>query len=83
VHGSAPDIAGQGVANPVSLILSAAMLLEWLGGRHSRDGLADAARAIGEGVDELLAKPQTRTRDLGGSLGTREFAAALCRRLAG
>jgi 3-isopropylmalate dehydrogenase len=82
-HGSAPDIAGQGIANPASLILSAAMLLEWLGGRHSRDGLIHAARAIEDGVDQLLENAQTRTRDLGGSLGTREFAAALCRRLAG
>ena len=82
-HGSAPDIAGQGVANPASLILSAAMLLEWLGGRHARPALAEAARAIEHAVDALLESPETRTRDLGGSLGTRQFAAAVCRRLAG
>ncbi len=82
-HGSAPDIAGQGIANPASLVLSAAMLLEWLGGRHSRDGFLQAARQIDRAVDRLLEKPETRTRDLGGSLGTREFAAALCRQLAG
>ncbi|HET7198046.1 MAG TPA: isocitrate/isopropylmalate family dehydrogenase, partial [Burkholderiales bacterium] len=80
-HGSAPDIAGQGIANPTSLILSAAMLLGWLGERHSRDAYARAAGAIDEAVDELLARPESWTRDLGGSLGTREFAAAVCREL--
>lgn len=76
-HGSAPDIAGQGIANPASLILSAAMLLEWLGGRRKREDLIAAARAIDQAVDRLLEKPQSRTRDLGGSLGTRQFAAAV------
>ncbi len=76
-HGSAPDIAGRGVANPASLILSAAMLLEWLGGRHSREAFALAARAIEGAVDALLEKPEGCTRDLGGSLGTRQFAAAV------
>jgi 3-isopropylmalate dehydrogenase len=82
-HGSAPDIAGKGIANPASLILSAAMLLEWLGGRHSRGAFVRAARAIDQAVDRLLEKPETRTRDLGGSLATAEFAAAVCRQLAG
>ena len=82
-HGSAPDIAGKGIANPASLILSAAMLLEWLGGRHSREAFIRAAREIERAVDRLLEKAETRTRDLGGSLGTKEFAAALCRQLAG
>jgi isocitrate/isopropylmalate dehydrogenase len=82
-HGSAPDIAGRDVANPASLILSAAMLLEWLGGRHSRDALVAAARAIDRAVDALLEKPETRTRDLGGSLGTRRFAAAVAERVLG
>ena len=82
-HGSAPDIAGKGIANPASLVLSAAMLLEWLGGRHSRDAFVRAARGIDQAVDRLLEKPETRTRDLGGSLATGEFAAAVCRQLAG
>jgi 3-isopropylmalate dehydrogenase len=76
-HGSAPDIAGRDVANPASLILSAAMLLEWLGGRHSREAFVRAARAIEGAVDALLETPESRTRDLGGSLGTRQFAAAV------
>jgi 3-isopropylmalate dehydrogenase len=77
-HGSAPDIAGQDKANPTSLILSAAMLLEWLAIRHGRDAFADAHRAIEKGVDELLADPKRRTSDLGGALGTKGFAEALC-----
>ena len=82
-HGSAPDIAGQGVANPASLILSAAMLLEWLGGRHREEPLLRAAHAVEEAVDRLLAKPESRTRDLGGSLGTRQFAAAAVQEVLG
>jgi 3-isopropylmalate dehydrogenase len=82
-HGSAPDIAGRGAANPASLILSAAMLLEWLGGRHSREAFVRAARAIDGAVDALLEKPETRTRDLGGSLGTQPFAAAVAARVLG
>ena len=66
-HGSAPDIAGQDRANPVSLILSLEMLLRHLG-EHT------AADAIQNGVAACLAKPETRTRDLGGALGTAEFS---------
>jgi 3-isopropylmalate dehydrogenase len=73
-HGSAPDIAGQDKANPTSLILSAAMLLEWLGGRHRRPGLGAAAKAIEAAIDASLQSPSTRTADLGGRLGTRAFA---------
>src|SRR3546814_20466400 len=49
-HGSAPDIAGQGIANPTSLILSAAMLLDWLGRRRTDAALCDAARLEGRRV---------------------------------
>jgi isocitrate/isopropylmalate dehydrogenase len=73
-HGSAPDIAGQDVANPCSLILSAAMLLDWLAPRHGRPALAEAARAIEAAVDRVLETPARRTRDLGGRLGTQAFA---------
>lgn len=72
-HGSAPDIAGQGVANPTSLILSAAMLLDWRGRRDGRADLVEAAGAIGDAVEAVLDNPQTRTRDVGGTLGTAEF----------
>lgn len=73
-HGSAPDIAGQGVANPTSLILSAAMLLDWIGEKHDREAFGQAARAIDATVDRALAQPETRTADLGGRLGTTAFA---------
>jgi len=72
-HGSAPDIAGQDVANPPSLIGSAAMLLAWLGERRSHDGLAAAATAIETALDRAIVQPEWRTRDLGGPLGTRAF----------
>ena len=73
-HGSAPDIAGQDKANPTSLILSAAMLFEWLAVRHKRSELDQAAKAIESAIDASLKDPATRTADLGGKLGTRAFA---------
>jgi isocitrate/isopropylmalate dehydrogenase len=76
-HGSAPDIAGEDKANPTSLILSAAMLLDWLATRHGAPRPAEAARAIHAAVDACLADPCRRTADLGGRLGTRAFAAAV------
>jgi len=76
-HGSAPDIAGKDIANPVGLILSCAMLLDWLGNRHGRRDLNHAGHAIEAAVDAALAQPATRTTDLGGRLGTRAFGAAV------
>ena len=75
-HGSAPDIAGQDKANPASMILSVAMLLEWLGAHHARADLTAAARAMTTALDTLLANPATRTADLGGTLGTAAFGEA-------
>jgi isocitrate/isopropylmalate dehydrogenase len=80
-HGSAPDIAGKDKANPTSLILSAAMLLEWMAARHGNDAFAAAARNIDAAVDATLKNPATRTADLGGKLGTREFAGAVAAKL--
>jgi 3-isopropylmalate dehydrogenase len=73
-HGSAPDIAGQGIANPTSLILSAAMLLEWRGRRNGRHDLLTGADLITRAVDVVLDDPATRTPDIGGTLGTAAFA---------
>jgi tartrate dehydrogenase/decarboxylase / D-malate dehydrogenase len=70
VHGSAPDIAGKGIANPVAQIWTGAMLLEHLG--H-----ADAARAIVRAIETVVADGKTVTRDLGGKASTREVGAAL------
>jgi isocitrate/isopropylmalate dehydrogenase len=82
-HGSAPDIAGKNVANPTALMLSTGMLLAWLGERHGREDLAEAARRLDEAVDAQLADPAGRTVDLGGPLGTDAFGAAVARRIAG
>src|SRR5439155_5965125 len=67
-HGSAPDIAGQDRANPVSLVLSCAMLLAWLGRRRGVERLRRGAAAVEQAVDALLSDPATRTVDLGGKL---------------
>jgi isocitrate/isopropylmalate dehydrogenase len=74
-HGSAPDIAGKNVANPASLIGSAAMLLAWLGERRRADKFVKAAQAIESALDRVIADPATRTADMGGTLGTDAFAA--------
>jgi isocitrate/isopropylmalate dehydrogenase len=73
-HGSAPDIAGQDKANPTSLILSAAMLLDWLGRRHHKPALVQAGQKIDAAIDSALKDPATRTPDMGGKLGTQAFA---------
>jgi 3-isopropylmalate dehydrogenase len=76
-HGSAPDIAGQDLANPCSLLISAGMLLGWLGERHGADRFLRAQAALEAALAALMREPATRTRDLGGTLGTRAFGAAL------
>ena len=78
-HGSAPDIAGKNIANPSSLIGSVAMLLAWLGERRGDKALGDAARAIETALDRAIADPKTRTPDMGGTLGTDAFAAAVAK----
>ena len=77
-HGSAPDIQGQDKANPCSLVLSSAMLLEWLAGRRGEERLRRGAEAINAAVDALVASAETRTPDLGGKLGTKAFTRRLC-----
>ncbi|MER6987687.1 isocitrate/isopropylmalate dehydrogenase family protein [Saccharopolyspora hirsuta] len=75
-HGSAPDIAGQDIANPVAMILSSAMLLDWLADRHQDDSLRRAGRIVEDAVNETV-RTGTATADLGGSAGTAAFAAAV------
>lgn len=78
-HGSAPELTGKNAANPCALISSAAMLLDWYAKRApGRERFAEAATAIDGAVDSVLANAATRTRDLGGTLGTRELTDALC-----
>jgi isocitrate/isopropylmalate dehydrogenase len=76
-HGSAPDIAGKGIANPSGLILSSALLLDWLGQRHGNNAYRQAARSIEEAIDVVLSDSKTATCDLGGTLSTSEFAACV------
>ena len=80
-HGSAPDIAGQDKANPVSLMLSATMLLEWLGARHNKPAYIEASKAIEAALDSALADAQARTPDLGGRGTTTSFAQAVTARV--
>jgi 3-isopropylmalate dehydrogenase len=79
-HGSAPDIAGQDVANPLSLILGAALLCEWHGRRHGAPAFLLAAAAIKRAVEAAVAARET-TRDLGGHLGTRAAGEAVASKL--
>ena len=76
-HGSAPALAGRGVANPASLVGSAALMLRWLGERGDDPSLLRAADAIGQALDSALSDPRTRTADLGGTLSTDAFARAV------
>lgn len=73
-HGSAPDIEGQNVANPTSLILSAAMLLRWRGERNEDRKLVEGAARIEQSVSAVIADPNLRTRDIGGERSTDGFA---------
>ena len=79
VHGSAPDIAGTNTANPTSLLLSAAMMLDWLGRRRHDERAVQASRGLHDAIDGCLANREV-TRDLGGSLGTLEMGRAVARR---
>ncbi|MBY6186240.1 isocitrate dehydrogenase [Marinobacter hydrocarbonoclasticus] len=74
VHGSAPDIAGQDLANPTALILGAVQMLEYL-------GMSDKAAKIRDAVRETIAEGENVTRDLGGNAGTKAFTDAILARL--
>jgi 3-isopropylmalate dehydrogenase len=80
-HGSAPDIAGHGVANPIAMMLSSGMLLDWLGRRNGDERLIDAAVRLEDGV-RAVVRSGISTRDLGGSASTGEFTAAAVERIA-
>ncbi len=75
VHGSAPDIAGKGVANPSAQMLAAAMMLDHI-------GELDAGRRIRQSVEQVIVGDNIRTRDLGGTASTKEFGDAVARRVA-
>jgi len=75
VHGSAPPLAGQGIANPIGAILTSAMMLEYLGHKT-------ASEAIEKAVSEAISNDET-TRDLGGNLSTEQVGTAICSRITG
>jgi 3-isopropylmalate dehydrogenase len=75
-HGSAPDIAGQNIANPIAMILSSAMLLDWLGDKHDDDRVRAAGANIEAAVATAVANG-VATKDLGGSATTTDFTAAV------
>jgi 3-isopropylmalate dehydrogenase len=79
-HGSAPDIAGQNIANPFSLFLSASMLLGWYGQRKNKANFLEASRAMNEAVAQAIFS-QEATSDVGGKLGTAETGAAFVKRI--
>jgi tartrate dehydrogenase/decarboxylase/D-malate dehydrogenase len=74
VHGSAPDIAGKGIANPLAAMVSAAMMLDHL-------GLTAAAQSMDAAIEEVLAEEKIRTPDLGGTSSTSEVASAVLARV--
>lgn len=74
VHGSAPDIAGKGLANPISLMLAAGLMLDHV-------GKPELATRLRNAIQTTLLEDQVRTRDLGGKASTAEFTAALLKRL--
>jgi len=74
VHGSAPDIAGHGLANPTALVLSATMMLRHLGENEKADRITEAVKAV-------IAEGRTVTKDLGGKASTNEYASAVATRL--
>jgi 3-isopropylmalate dehydrogenase len=82
-HGTAPDIAGKGIANPVAAILSAAMMLDWLGRRHRHSGLIAAAARVEQGVADVLGEGKTLPVDQGGSATTPEVGDAIAVRVSG
>jgi len=80
VHGSAPDIAGKNVANPLALLMSAVMMLNHLAETRNDPACSQCAQKIKAAYDKALADNQ-KTRDLGGTLGTDQFADAVIERL--
>jgi 3-isopropylmalate dehydrogenase len=80
-HGTAPDIAGKGIANPIAAILSAAMMLEWLGQRHGNESLRAAGNRTEQAVSQVLAERRTVPVDQGGNASTQEVGDAVAARL--
>ncbi len=80
-HGTAPDIAGQGIANPTAMILSAAMMLDWLSVQHDDASLAVGARAIEAAVQDAFSSQAVKPREFGGKSGTADITRAVLERV--
>jgi len=76
-HGSAPDIAGSGKANPTAMFLSAAMMLDWLGERHGHQGCREAGALLERAVEAAFATGGLRPHEMGGTSGLKEITAAV------
>jgi tartrate dehydrogenase/decarboxylase/D-malate dehydrogenase len=74
IHGSAPDIAGKGIANPIATILAGQMMMDWL-------GEVEGARLVMRAVEDVVAEGKVRTFDLGGKSSTTELTDAICARM--
>jgi 3-isopropylmalate dehydrogenase len=80
-HGTAPDIAGQGIANPTAMLLSVAMMLDWMAVRSGDAALGDGARAIENAVQDSFSSGAVRPREFGGTSGTADITRAVMERL--
>lgn len=80
-HGSVPDVAGTGRANPIATMLSSGMLLDWLGTRHGDRRLAEAAVRVDDGV-RAAVRDGVSTADLGGAASTGESTDGVVARIA-
>ncbi len=80
-HGSAPDIAGKGLANPYAMIESSRMLIEWLGHDRGIAQAVSAAQAMKRAIDLAMSDPSSRTPDIRGTASTGEMTAAIVRRI--
>ena len=82
-HGTAPDIMGTGKANPTAMILSAAMMLDWLGGRHSSDKLVEAGEVLEKAVRTAFSAGDLLPHEMGGNAGLREITGKVKEALGG
>ena len=80
-HGTAPDIAGQGLANPTAMFLSAAMMLEWLGDRHGVEACSRAAAELTLAIERAFADGTLVPTECGGTAGTHEITEPVRREL--
>ena len=83
IHGSAPDIAGKGIVNPIAAILSGGMMFDWLGNKNNDAKAVDVGRRIEKASEAVLAKGQVKTPDLGGKNTTAQMGDAVVKEIKG